>query len=1180
MQAFLAPFLENPEIEELREGILSKKSVFDLSGTIDAEKAHMIYGMGHDRAHKLIVTFDEMRARDLYEEYSFFDENTIYYPGKDLLFYQSDVRGNTLTKDRLMALKTILSGESFTLVTTMDALMNKLPPKENFAHGRIPFHSGDQVELKELRERLISLGYEHVSQVENPGEFAVRGGIIDIYCLTRDYPVRMELWGDEIDSIREFDPISQKSREALDEVTIYPAMELVLTDEQVEMGIRLIREEGQALSDRYYKEMKTEAAYRVKSSTEELVETLEEGMLRQGIETHLLYFVDKTESLLQYMPEDTLLYLDELAHIEEAGKTVEMEFQESMERRLEMGYILPRQRDILYSVDEVFGQMSKFSILLLSTLEAKKGILKIDKHYYFRVQRGTSYNGSFPLLVKELNQYKKNHYRVILVSQSRTRGRRLADDLMDEGLNAFFTEDLNHPLYPGEIMVTCSALKSGFSYPDQQFALITEGDIFGQQRRKRKKRRKYEGEKIASFQELKVGDYVVHENHGLGIYRGIEKIEVDHVMKDYIKIEYAKSGNLYILATQLDAIQKYGSQDGKKPKLNTLGSQEWNKTKAKVRSAVGEVARELVDLYALRQQDSGFVYGPDTVWQQEFEEDFPYEETEGQLLAIEDVKRDMMSPKIMDRLICGDVGYGKTEIAMRAAFKAVQEGKQVVYLCPTTILAEQIYNNFAARMKDYPVRVDLLCRFRTQAEQKKTIKDLSTGMVDILIGTHRVLSKDVKFKDLGLLIVDEEQRFGVTHKEQIKQLKKNIDVLSLSATPIPRTLHMSLVGIRDMSVLEEAPMDRQPIQTFVFEYNEEMIREAIVREMARGGQVYYVINQVKTISDVASHIQSLVPEASVAYAHGQMNESQLEKIMYGFINQEIDVLVATTIIEIGLDISNVNTIIIHDSDKLGLSQLYQLRGRVGRSNRTAYAFLMYRKDKMLKEVAEKRLAAIKEYTDLGSGFKIAMRDLEIRGAGNLLGHAQSGHMASVGYDLYCKMLNEAVRREKGEVVEESFDTVIDIDLDAYIPGTYIENEVQRLDIYKRIASIETEEDREEMLDELIDRFGEPPKSVNHLLWIALLKMKAHRAYLSEIKQRGDYVRFMILPNAKINPLKIPELVRRFQPYVAFHPDKTAPFFSFEFRHDNRLQEKDMPKYIEMFTEDIYEIAVEKVESEA
>ena len=717
------------------------------------------------------------------------------------------------------------------------------------------------------------------------------------------------------------------------------------------------------------------------------------------------------------------------------------------------------------------------------------------------------------------------------------------------------------------IMTGYGKIKKGYEYPMLKFVVISESDIFGGEKKKKKRKRIYEGEKIASFTDLNIGDYVVHESHGLGIYRGIEKIEVDKTEKDYIKIEYAGGGNLYILATQLEQIQKYAGAGAKKPKLNKLGGQEWNKTKSRVRGAVKEIAEDLVKLYAVRQNEQGFAFGPDTVWQKEFEEMFPFEETEDQDLAIAATKADMESTKIMDRLICGDVGYGKTEIAIRAAFKAVQDGKQVAFLVPTTILAQQHYNNFVQRMKDFPVNIDLLCRFRSSAEQKKTIEKLKKGQVDIIVGTHRLLSKDVVYKDLGLLIIDEEQRFGVAHKEKIKQLKTNIDVLTLTATPIPRTLHMSLIGIRDMSVLEEPPMDRVPIQTYVMEYNEELVREAISRELARGGQAYFVYNRVREIADVATKIAELVPEANVAYAHGQMKETELENIMYRFINGEIDVLVSTTIIETGLDISNVNTMIIHDADNMGLSQLYQLRGRVGRSNRTAYAFLMYKRDKMLKEVAEKRLAAIKEYTELGSGFKIAMRDLEIRGAGSLLGERQHGHMEAVGYDLYCKMLNEAVKEAKGIAVEESFDTSIDIVIDAYIPMGYIPNELQKLDIYKRIADIETQEETEEMTEELIDRFGDPPKSVENLLYIAKIKSMAHRLYFTEVAQKGESVRFTLYEKARIDVAKIPELVAAYGQKVTFTADPKNPYFTYHLKKNSRDKNVDIKSVVEQFLSD-------------
>ena len=735
---------------------------------------------------------------------------------------------------------------------------------------------------------------------------------------------------------------------------------------------------------------------------------------------------------------------------------------------------------------------------------------------------------------------------MLLLSGSETRGRRLCEDLRDFDLTASYEGNFDREIMPGEIMVARGNLRRGFEYPTLRFVVVTEGDIFGAKKKKKRKVKQYNGAAIHSFNDLKIGDYVVHENHGLGIYQGIEKIEKDHVTKDYLKVAYAAGSNLYVPATSLEVLQKYAGSDAKVPKLNRLNSPEWKKTKTRVKGAVKEIAGELVELYAKRQAKKGHCFEKDTVWQKEFEELFPYEETEDQLKAIEATKADMESSRIMDRLICGDVGYGKTEIAIRAAFKAVMDGCQVAFLVPTTILAAQHYNTFSQRMRDYGINVELLCRLRTPSEQKKTIEGLKKGSVDIVIGTHRLLSKSVSYKNLGLLMIDEEQRFGVTHKEKLKQMKNDIDVLTLTATPIPRTLHMSLVGIRDMSVLEEPPVDRMPIQTFVMEKSEPIVREAILREIGRGGQVYYVYNRVGNMDIVANEIAKLVPEAVVAFAHGQMNERELERTMFRFVEGEIDVLVATTIVETGLDIPNVNTIIIEDADRLGLSQLYQLRGRVGRSNRTAYAFLLYKRDKLLKEVAEKRLAAIKEFTELGSGFRISMRDLEIRGAGNLLGASQHGHMEAVGYDLYCKMLNEAVKKCKGEEVpEEEYETSVEIKVDAFIPVSYIKNEFQKLDIYKRIAELETEDEKTDMIDELVDRFGEPPKSVMNLLNIAILKAKAHEAFIMEVASKKEQLQFAMYPQAKIDVEGIPKLIASMGRKLRFVPG-AKPYFVYQY----------------------------------
>lgn len=1165
MKTFTEPLLGLKEFADMEAALSKQKGVIQISGCIDAAKPHMIYNIRGGSESRIIVTFHEQKARELWEEYRFFDKKAVCYPAKDILFYQSDIRGNVLTAERIGALKRMAEERECTIITTFDALMNPMPEPEKFIGAVQKITVGDTVDLGQLTSHLAELGYEKNYQAQAQGEFSVRGGIVDIFPLTEESPFRIELWGDEVDSIRSFDAESQRSIENLEEVYIYPACELVLTEEERRAGIERILAEAKRVSAKLRGEMKTEEAYRVMSAAEQLAEAAGELGVSAGLDAYLSYFCEDRVSLLDYFdPEHTLIFLDETARSIERGISTETEFSESMQQRLEKGYILPGQMRELFSCKEILAKLAGRRCISLVALDLKNPHLETRARVNIQTKTVNPYNNSFELLVKDLTRYKKNGYQVVLLSSSRTRAKRLAEDLMDEGLSVFYSEDFDHEVKPGEIMTGYGKIKKGYEYPMLKFVVISESDIFGGGKKKKKRRRIYEGEKIARFTDLNVGDYVVHERHGLGIYRGIEKIEMEQTVKDYIKIEYAGGGNLYILATQLELIQKYAGADAKKPKLNKLGGQEWNKTKTKVRGAVKEIAGDLVKLYAARQSQAGFAYGEDTIWQKEFEEMFPFEETEDQEIAIAATKADMESTQIMDRLICGDVGYGKTEIAIRAAFKAVQDGKQVAFLVPTTILAQQHYNNFVQRMKDFPVNVDLLCRFRSSGEQKKTVEGLKKGSVDIIIGTHRLLSKDVAYRDLGLLIIDEEQRFGVAHKEKIKQLKTNIDVLTLTATPIPRTLHMSLIGIRDMSVLEEPPMDRLPIQTYVMEYNEELVREAISRELARGGQAYYVYNRVREIGDVAVKIGELVPEAVVAYAHGQMKETELEDIMYRFINGEIDVLVSTTIIETGLDISNVNTMIIHDADNMGLSQLYQLRGRVGRSNRTAYAFLMYKRDKMLKEIAEKRLSAIREYTELGSGFKIAMRDLEIRGAGNLLGARQHGHMEAVGYDLYCKMLNEAVKEAKGIAVEERFDTSIDIDIDAYIPMGYIPNEFQKLDIYKRIAGIETEEESEEMLEELIDRFGDPPRSVENLLYIAKIKSLAHRAYFTDVAQKGDTLKFILYEKARIDVAKIPEFAAAYGTNLKFTADVKAPYFTYFLRKNSREKKVDVLGTLERF----------------
>ena len=1175
------PFLKTESYQALQQALTDGVGPLAVTGTVDPVKAQLLVSLQNTgktsaraaakngkRPWKLLVVKDEATGKRFVRDIHAFSEQAWYYPAKDFLFYQADTQGTLITRQRVEVLKHIMEDDGGVVVASIDALMDRVLGRENFSESVLTVEPGMTMEMEALSTKLSRLGYERVVEVDAMGEYSIRGGIVDVYPFTSENPVRIEFWDTEVDGIRTFDAETQRSIDTLDSVEIYPASDRA----------------GSAAGEK------------------------------------------QEVSLLDYFDERTLLFLDEPDRLRERGTVVETEFRESFEARVEemqhhaklaatleaQGLAEKDERDpdkLIYGIDQIMERLDTPRTIAFSALGTNLSVLKTKQSVHFETAEVTPYNKSgFEMLLKDLQRWQSEQYQIVLLSPSRTRASRLAQNLRDYDLRAYCpdvpeanadavsadgaagtgnpagasassagTKQSTTALASGKaanmrsgqgsslsaqildvagreiraaheaetrgaIMVMFGVLNTGYQFPAERFVLLTEGDMFGNTNavQKKRKQKKLDGQHIAKLSELSVGDYVVHEDHGIGIYRGIERIESQGVTKDYIKIEYGDGGNLYLPATRLEGIQKYAGAEATKPKLNRLGGTEWTKTRSRVQHAVKEIARDLVKLYAARQSESGYQFGPDTVWQKEFEEMFPYEETVDQDLAIEAVKQDMESHKIMDRLICGDVGYGKTEVALRAAFKAVQDSKQVAYLVPTTILAQQIYNTFVERMKGFPVNIALLCRFRTPQQIRKSLDDLKAGRVDVVIGTHRLLSKDVEFRNLGLLIVDEEQRFGVTHKERIKNLKKNVDVLTLTATPIPRTLHMSLVGIRDMSVLEEPPIDRVPIQTYVMEYNDELVREAINRELARNGQVYYVYNRVNNIADVAGHVQKLCPEARIAYAHGQMSETQLEDIMLRFINGEVNVLVSTTIIETGLDIPNANTMIIQDADRMGLSQLYQIRGRVGRSNRTAYAFLMYRRGKMLTEESEKRLKAIREFTQLGSGIRIAMRDLEIRGAGNVLGAEQHGHMEAVGYDLYCKLLNTAVKEEKGELQEQpGFDTQIDCDIDAFIPDTYIPNESQKLDVYKRISSIENEEDYSEMQDELIDRFGEIPKPCANLLRIALLRAEAHRSYATEVDIRKGSWKILLDPKARIRVEEIPALVREQQGRLRFVTGKQA-----------------------------------------
>lgn len=1144
MKALSEPLEQLNSFIQVKEYLQEGKGPVHISGTEGSDRVFVMNGCAESADVRLVVTYDEERANRLYEDFRFYEKNVLIYPSKDVLFFSADIHGNAIVRRRMEIFKSLIEGERCTIVLTVDALLDKIPELSYIKSKIISLKEGDSLDVDKFKSRLVELGYEKTETVEGVGEFAIRGGIIDIFPLTEETPYRIDMWDDEIDTIRSFDVESQRSIERVESVNIYPATEMVLSKTRINKGIKAIEAELKPYEEKLRKSFRTEAAHRIKKEVAALKEQLTEFNGAIGVDGFVDYFYSKTMSLLDCIPADACILLDEPRRIKECADMYMGNFNSAMKSRLEGGYILPGQLELLYPYESIAEKFAERRTVLFSALYYKDEIIPEVFHVEIEAKTVISYKNSFEALVADIERWKSKDYRIILISPSATRGRRLADNLMNVQVSCFFSEDKKRVLKDREMMITTGRLRSGFEFPDMKLAVISEGDIFTSRtagKSKNKKKSQYSGEVIKSYTDISVGDYVIHEKYGIGIYRGIEQVEVDNVYKDYITIEYAAGGKLYVLASEVDEIQKYSDKEGRRPKINKLGGGEWDKTRKRVKGHVAEVAKELVTLYAKRRDGKGHVYPADTVWQKEFEEMFPYEETEDQKNAINDTKKDMESTKIMDRLVCGDVGFGKTEVAIRAAFKAVSDSRQVAYLVPTTILAEQHYNTFKERMKDFPIEIRLLCRFCTPKEVRETIKDLKAGRVDIVIGTHRLLSKDVEFKQLGLLIIDEEQRFGVTHKEKIKQMKVNVDVLTLTATPIPRTLHMSLIGVRDMSILEEPPVDRRAIQTYVLEYDPELVREAIRRELARKGQVFYVYNRVNNIDEITRQVSGLVPEAVVEYAHGQMSERELEDIMLRFIKGEIDVLVSTTIIETGLDIPNANTMIIHDAENYGLSQLYQLRGRVGRSDRAAYAFLMYKKDKLIKETAEKRLKAIREFTDLGSGIKVSMKDLEIRGAGNLLGADQSGHMEAVGYDLYCKMLNDAIKKERGEEVEEHFDTTVKLPFDAFIPSTYVRNEFIKLDLYKRISQIMDGSDYDDLVDEMTDRFGDLPKEVVNLMDVSLLKSRANKAYITSIVLNNAELSFGMYRDAKIDTDKIDHMLNGYFGKMRFVFGKTPAF---------------------------------------
>lgn len=1138
MRVLQEPFEKLNMYNDVQKWLKARDGFIGITGTSGSgtDRAFVMNALGDKADVKLVLTYDDKRAEQLCSDLRFYGRDVYIYPAKDILFFSADVHGNAITQRRMEVLRKLASDEPCVIVAVVDAMFDKIPALSYMKKYVISIKTAEKINLDKLKQQLVDLGYEKTDTVEEPGQFAVRGGIFDIYPLTEECPYRVDMWDDEVDTIRAFDVESQRSIETVDRLVIYPASEMVLSKSRIDRGLHNIDLEAGPYVKKLRESLRTEASGRIKKEIESLKEQLTEFSAVYGVDSFVDYFYSDTVSLIDCLPENTIVFVDDTGKVTEKADSSEDGFRGSMQRRLEEGYILPGQMSVMYGYGDILKKLENLSVVCFDEFDRVDDRVRYTHRTELKCSEVSSYRNSFDALVEDIRKWKKEKYRILFVSPSSVGAKRTVDNLISSDVMCHYHSDADKTIVPRDVAVMAGRLRSGFVIPEMQTVALSEGDVFtSRNSTKRSSQRKIPraGEIIKSFSDVSVGDYVVHEKYGIGVYRGLEKIEVDGAYKDYLVIEYAEGGKLYVLASETDRIQKYRSRDGRPPKINRMGGSDWKKIRNKVRGHVTEVARHLVELYAERQSKPGYAYSKDSEWQKEFEETFPYTETEDQLKAIADVKADMESEKIMDRLVCGDVGFGKTEIAIRAAFKAVCDGRQVAYLVPTTILAEQHYETFTERMKDYPMTVRLLCRFCTRKEITATLRELREGKVDIIIGTHRLLSKDVEFKDLGLLIIDEEQRFGVNHKEKIKEMKTNVDVITLTATPIPRTLHMSLVGIRDMSLLGEPPVDRRPIQTYVMEYDKELAREAIVRELSRQGQVYYVYNRVKDIERFAQEVSLLVPDASVEFAHGQMDGRTLEDIMYRFNKREIDVLVCTTIIETGLDIPNANTIIIHDADKFGLAQLYQLRGRVGRSDRNAFAFMFYRRDRMISEVAEKRLRAIRQYTELGSGVKVSKADLNIRGAGNVLGEKQSGNYELVGYDMYCKMLNDAIREIRGDNAHAGYETEVDLPVDSYISETYIRNDFVKLELCKRISLIKSEEEYNDIIDELIDRFGDIPQETMNMLDIALLKARANQSYITRISYSENRLHFGIYKMSYIDMDSIERMINGYMGRMEF-----------------------------------------------
>ncbi len=1126
MNAIIKEIVDNEKFKDCLDNINKKISPINILGLTDVAKVLSLTVAKETCKRPIcLITYNEIQAKKLLEDIKYFNSKVVYFPKKDIVTYDYIAESKDLPYERIEALNRIYNGSADIVITTIEACMQKMiSPKELYSNV-IKFEFNKEYKFEEIKEKLVKLGYERAELIEGKGQFSVRGDIIDI-AITSNKGVRVEFWGDEIDSIRYFNIFSQRSIEELNEIVIYPAHEYIVTN-NIENIVNNIK-------DKYIGEY-----------VQEDIEQIKEENYISKIDKYLTCFYNKTANVLDYLKSNTIIFLDEIGKIKTRAENISKDTQMLIQTLTEKEKSVPEILRYLESYEAVEQKITKYQNIFL---EKQDIAFNRPNMYRFTFKELNFYKSSIDLLVNKTIESLSDNKKVIILTGNEDNSKKLIALLGEKEIPHKYVENLNIPINTGIVIVSKGTLSSGFECFDNNLIVITSQELFSTEKKKRKSSSVFKQAEKVVFADLEIGDYVVHRTNGIGQFIGVNTIKTGDVTKDYIKIKYKGEDILYVPTNSLDNVRKYIGGGEVAPKLNRLGSKEWEHTKAKVKANLREVAKELIELYAKRKKAKGYAFSADTAWQKQFEDSFPYTETEDQLRCIEEVKKDMETSMPMDRLLCGDVGYGKTEVAIRAAFKAVMDQKQVAYLVPTTVLANQQYETFKERMKDFPIRVELLNRFKTQKEQKEIVKKLELGEIDVVIGTHRILSKDVIFKDLGLLIIDEEHRFGVKDKEKIKEIKTNVDVLTMTATPIPRTLHMSIVGIRDMSVIYEPPQNRKPVQTYVLEYDEEVIKEAITKELEKGGQVFYLFNNVEKIVAKAEQIADLVPEAKVEYAHGQMSGKELEEIMERFVAGEINVLVCTTILESGIDIPNANTIIVENADRLGLAQLYQIRGRVGRSNAQAYAYITYRKDKMLSEVADKRLKTIKEFTEFGSGFKIAMRDLEIRGAGSLLGEIQHGHMEQVGYDTYCNLLDEVVKNMQGIEVEEERDIQIDLNVSCYIPDTYIEVTAQKIEMYQNIALAKTEDDIADVIDESTDRYGTMPKEVENLIEIARIKMLCKEKNIFKVTQKMNNIVFYFDPKL-FNMDVVDTLVKEYKDNLRFSAG-TEPYITLKLRDNN------------------------------